>query len=63
MQMSDAGQVVQLFGTERVNEHLAQGWNLLAVVASTYGDGKDNTLRPCYVLGKARDEGKGFFGQ
>ncbi len=31
MQMSDAGQVVQLFGTERVNEHLAQGWKLLAV--------------------------------
>lgn len=55
MQMSEAGQVVQLFGTERVNEHLAQGWKLLAVVASTYGDGKDNTLRPCYVLGKPRE--------
>lgn len=63
MQMSDAVEVVQMFGTERVNQHLAEGWKLLAVVASTYGDGKDNTLRPCYVLGKPRDEGKGFFDQ
>lgn len=55
MQMSDAVKVVQVFGTERVNEHLAQGWKLLAVVASTYGESKDNTLRPCYVLGKPRD--------
>lgn len=35
MQMSYAVEVVQIFGTERVNQHLAEGWKLLAVVAST----------------------------
>ena len=63
MQMSEAGQVKQVFGDSAATKLLDEGWKLLAVVASTYGDGKDNTLRPCYVLGKARDEGKGFFNQ
>ncbi len=52
MQMSDAVEIVQVFGVERANAHLAEGWKLLAVVASTYGDSKENNLRPTYVLGK-----------
>jgi len=52
MQMSEAAEVVNVFGIDRVNEHLAQGWKLLTVVASTYGDVIDGNLRPCYVLGK-----------
>ncbi|MBF8694934.1 hypothetical protein [Pseudomonas fulva] len=54
MQMSDAAKVVQVFGTDTVNKHLEQGWQLLAVVASTYGDRKDNVLLPCYILGKPK---------
>ncbi|MBA1218176.1 hypothetical protein [Pseudomonas fulva] len=54
MQMSDAVEVKQIFGDDRVNALLAEGWKLLTVVASTYGDGKDNVVRPCYVLGKPK---------
>lgn len=66
MQMSEAAEVVNVFGTERVNELLGQGWFLLTVVASTYGDAKDRNLRPCYILGRHKKatsqlaEGGGF---
>ncbi len=54
MQMSDAVEVKQMFGDSAVTALLAEGWKLLAVVASTYGDGKENVVRPCYVLGKPK---------
>lgn len=55
MQMSDAVEIKQTFGESTVNKLLGEGWKLLAVVTSTYGDGKDNDLRPCYVLGKPKE--------
>ena len=54
MQMSDAAEILQLFGTDLVNKKLAEGWKLLAVTSSTYGDAKDGNIRPCYVLGKPK---------
>ncbi len=59
MQMSDAGEVVQVVGASYANEKLLEGWVLLAVVPYSNDQGKSLIA---YVLGKPRDAGKGFFG-
>lgn len=61
MQMSDAVEIVQAFGASRVNELLAEGWKLLAVTTSTYGDAKEGKVLPCYTLGKAAPASGGIF--
>lgn len=52
MQLSDAVEVTQVFGAIRVNELLSEGWKLLAVTTSSYGEAKEGKILPCYVLGK-----------
>lgn len=54
MQISEAGEIVQAFGVDRVNELLGQGWKILAVTTSTYGDSKEGKVLPCYTLGKVK---------
>jgi len=55
MQLSDAVEVTQVFGASRVNELLTEGWKLLAVTTSTYGEAKEGKVLPCYILGKAAE--------
>ena len=54
MQLSEAGEIIHAFGVDRVNELLGQGWRILAVTTSTYGDSKENKVLPCYTLGKLK---------
>jgi len=54
MQMSDAVEIKQVFGESLVNSHLRDGWKLLAVTSSSYGDNGKHL--PCYVLGKPAPE-------
>ena len=61
MQLSDAVEITQVFGAGRVNELLAEGWKLLAVTTSTYGEAKEGKMLPCYVLGKAAPVSGGIF--
>lgn len=61
MQLSEAVEISQVFGVSRVNELLGEGWKLLAVTSSTYGDAKEGKLLPCYVLGKAAASTGGIF--
>lgn len=51
MQMSEAGEVVQVAGETAANQKLAQGWSLLAVVPSANSTG---VAHVAYVLGKAK---------
>lgn len=61
MQLSEAVEICQAFGPTRVNELLAEGWKLLAVTTSTYGDAKEGKVLPCYTLGKAAPVSGGVF--
>lgn len=64
MQISEAGEIVQAFGVDRVNQLLDEGWVILAVTTSTYGDSKEGKVLPCYTLGKPREKtGVGLYGQ
>lgn len=47
MQLSDAVEITTVGTVKAANEHLDQGWKLLAVSAK----GKDGDVHPCYVLG------------
>lgn len=61
MQLSDAVEVTQTFGTDAVNKLLKDGWKVLAVTASTYGDAKEGKVLPCYTLGKPSAAKSGEF--
>lgn len=61
MQLSDAVEVTQVFGAIRVNELLSEGWKLLAVTSSSYGEPKEGKMLPCYILGKAAPVSGGIF--
>ena len=61
MQLSEAGEIVQVFGVTRVNELLVEGWKILAVTTATYGDAKDGKVLPCYTLGKPAQKGEAPF--
>jgi len=64
MQLSEAGEIVQAFGVDRVNELLGQGWVIVAVTTSTYGDASEGKVLPCYTLGKPKAKtGTGLYGQ
>jgi len=52
MQLSDAGEVVEVVGDNHANELLAGGWKLLAVVPGGEPNAK---LVVTYVLGKPRE--------
>lgn len=54
MQMSEAGEVVQVVGVGNANTKLQEGWTLLAVVPGQAG-GSDGQSTVVYVLGKPRD--------
>lgn len=61
MQMSEAGEVVQVAGMTNANEKLAEGWTLLAVVSNANNEGKAHVA---YVLGRPRKKtGTGLYGQ
>ncbi|OZY39715.1 hypothetical protein CJF43_21900 [Pseudomonas fragi] len=61
MQLSDAVEIIEAFGVKRVNELLGEGWKVLAVSTSTYGDAKEGKVLPCYTLGKAAPVSGGIF--
>ncbi|HGM4965932.1 TPA: hypothetical protein ACKP0L_004267 [Pseudomonas putida] len=57
MQMSDAGEVMQVAGYGRANELLQEGWFLLAVVPHSNNQGQAHVA---YVLGKPRQGNAGM---
>ena len=38
MQLSQATEIIEAFGATRVNELLGEGWKILAVTTSSYGE-------------------------
>lgn len=50
MQMHDVKQVKEAYSPQEANKLLAQGWTLIAVVATTNPQNL-NVKAPCYVLG------------
>jgi hypothetical protein len=59
MQMNEAVEVVEELHTAQVNQRLADGWTLLAVVPGY--DHYNAQAVACYVLGRPADPGSGFF--
>ena len=56
MQMSDAGEVIQVAGYGNANTKLQEGWVLLAVVSNANNQGQAHVA---YVLGRPRQGASG----
>lgn len=54
MQLSEVVEVTQAYGVDAANRRLAEGWKLLAVVATTNPGFQESGVT--YVLGKAAPE-------
>lgn len=64
MQLHEAGEIREVFGPERVNAALIEGWKIIAVTTATRQAFDGPVMDVCYTLGKpAAKTGTGLYGQ
>lgn len=60
MQLHEAGEIKEVFGPEKVNQALAEGWRIIAVTSATRLSSGQEVIDVCYTLAKPAST-PGFF--